>query len=77
MPWKENFTVDLRFQFVLDSFQIGVNFTQLCAQYRISTKFGYKWKERFIKEGREGLFDKKKTPEQFYVKSEKRHHPIA
>ncbi|TGL67622.1 helix-turn-helix domain-containing protein, partial [Leptospira jelokensis] len=62
MPWKEFNTVDLRFQFVLDSFQIGVNFTQLCAQYGISTKCGYKWKDRFIREGREGLLDKKKSP---------------
>ncbi|EOQ97837.1 homeodomain-like domain protein [Leptospira wolbachii serovar Codice str. CDC] len=62
MPWKENNTVDLRFQFVLDSFQNDVNFTQLCAQYGISTKCGYKWKERFLKEGRDGLLDKKRTP---------------
>lgn len=62
MPWKEFNIVDLRFQFVLDSFQIGGNFTELCAQYGISTQCGYKWKERFIKEGKEGLFDKKKTP---------------
>jgi len=62
MPWKEFNTVDLRFQFVLDSFQTGVNFTQLCAQYGISTKCGYKWKERFLREGKEGLLDKKKTP---------------
>ncbi len=62
MPWKENNTVDLRYQFVLDSLQKGVNFTQLCAQYGISTKCGYKWKQRFILEGREGLCDKKKTP---------------
>ncbi|WP_246837840.1 helix-turn-helix domain-containing protein [Leptospira levettii] len=54
--------MDLRFQFVLDSFQTGVNFTQLCAQYGISTKCGYKWKERFLREGKEGLLDKKKTP---------------
>ncbi|WP_244934729.1 leucine zipper domain-containing protein [Leptospira jelokensis] len=54
--------MDLRFQFVLDSFQIGVNFTQLCAQYGISTKCGYKCKDRFIREGKEGLLDKKKTP---------------
>ncbi|TGM91292.1 transposase [Leptospira levettii] len=62
MPWKEFNTVDLRFQFVLDSFQNGVNFTQLCAQYGISTKCGYKWKERFLREGKEGLLDRKKTP---------------
>ncbi|MBM9545384.1 transposase [Leptospira sp. 201903074] len=62
MPWKENNVVELRYQFVLESLQKGVNFTQLCAQYGISTKSGYKWKERFILEGRDGLRDKKKTP---------------
>ncbi|MBM9549278.1 transposase [Leptospira sp. 201903074] len=62
MPWKENNVVELRYQFVLESLQMGVNFTQLCAQYGISTKCGYKWKERFILQGRDGLRDKKKTP---------------
>ncbi|WP_244245452.1 helix-turn-helix domain-containing protein [Leptospira kemamanensis] len=61
MPWKEFNTIDLRFQFVLDSLQTGVNFTQLCAQYGISTKCGFKWKERFLREGKEGLLDRKKT----------------
>ncbi len=62
MPWKENQVVDLRLEFVLASFEKGVNFTQLCAEYCISTKCGYKWKERFLTEGKAGLLDKKRTP---------------
>ncbi|WP_332470265.1 leucine zipper domain-containing protein [Leptospira abararensis] len=55
--------MDLRYQFVLESLQKDVNFTQLCAQYGIATKCGYKWKERFTLEGKEGFKDKKKTPQ--------------
>ncbi|GBF52149.1 integrase core domain protein, partial [Leptospira ryugenii] len=59
MPWKENQIVDLRLEFVMASFEKGINFTQLCAEYGISTKCGYKWKERFLCEGKAGLLDKK------------------
>ncbi len=62
MPWKENQVVDLRLEFVMASFEKGINFTQLCAEYGISTKCGYKWKERFLTEGKAGLLDKKRTP---------------
>lgn len=62
MPWKENQVVDLRLEFVMASFEKGINFTQLCAEYGISTKCGYKWKERFLSEGKAGLVDKKRTP---------------
>ena len=62
MPWKENNVTDLRYEFVLKSFERDTNFTKLCAEYGISTKCGYKWKERFILNGREGLLDKSKAP---------------
>jgi len=62
MPWKENNVTELRYEFVLKSFQNDCNFTKLCADYGISAKCGYKWKQRFLLNGREGLLDKSKAP---------------
>ncbi|MCE9501345.1 MAG: helix-turn-helix domain-containing protein [Leptospira sp.] len=41
--------MDQRKDFVLKALEKKVNFTELCKHYGISTKTGYKWKERFIK----------------------------
>lgn len=62
MPWKENQVVDLRLDFIVASFEKGINLTQLCAEYGISTKYGYKWKERSLSKGKAGLLNKKRTP---------------
>jgi transposase InsO family protein len=62
MPWKETNVMDQRLEFVLKSFEKSINFTKLCAEYGISTKCGYKWKERFIQEGLPGLRDQKRAP---------------
>lgn len=39
------------------------NFRQLCRDYGISTKTGYKWKERFIEHGFEGLLELSRRPQ--------------
>jgi putative transposase len=62
MPWKETNVMSQRVEFVMKSFNPNVNFSDLCAEYTISTKTGYKWKERFIKEGLPGLKDKSTRP---------------
>lgn len=62
MPWKEYNVMSQRFEFVIRSFTPNVNFTDLCAEFGVSTKTGYKWKERFIKEGINGLKDKPRAP---------------
>jgi transposase InsO family protein len=36
--------------------------TELCEHYAISRKTGYKWSERFVKAGVEGLKDRSRTP---------------
>ena len=38
------------------------NFRQLCREYGISAKTGYKWKERFLAHGREGMMDESRRP---------------
>lgn len=63
MPWKETYVMDQRKEFVLESLKQFVNFTDLCTKYGISTKTGYKWKQRFLEEGFAGLTDQSKRPE--------------
>lgn len=62
MPWKENRIMDQKKEFVLESLKGNVNFTRLCAKYCISTKTGYKWKQRFLEDGFAGLEDLSRKP---------------
>ena len=62
MPWKELHIMDQKLKFVIKSLSQGVNFTELCREYGISTKTGYKWKERFLAEGIEGLHNQSRKP---------------
>jgi transposase InsO family protein len=50
-----------RKEFVLRAMNTS-NFRQLCQDYGISTKTGYKWKERFIEHGLEGLQELSRRP---------------
>lgn len=62
MPWKESNYMDQRVEFVLKSFYKNVSFKQLCRDYGIAQKTGYKWKSRFIQNGIRGLNDLSKKP---------------
>lgn len=62
MPWKESHVVNLRNEFVLRVFAGKLSFEELCREYGISRKTGYKWKERFVKLGLEGLADRSRRP---------------
>jgi transposase InsO family protein len=62
MPWKEINVMSQKLEFVLKSFKMEKSFTELCTEYGISTKTGYKWKERFFEEGVEGLKEKTRKP---------------
>jgi transposase InsO family protein len=62
MPWKELSVMDQRKEFILKAFDRNVNFSRLCSEYGISTKTGYKWKDRFKTDGLRGLFDESKRP---------------
>ena len=39
-----------------------LNFRALCQEYGISAKTGYKWKERFLREGIEGMAERSRRP---------------
>jgi putative transposase len=62
MPWKEYDVMDQKLTFVLKSFTKDTSFTELCTEFGISTKTGYKWKERFFADGVEGLKEKSRKP---------------
>ena len=62
MPWKEHRTLDLRKKFILAATAPGTNIAQLCREYEISRKSGYKWLERYRTVGEAGLEDQSRRP---------------
>jgi transposase InsO family protein len=63
MPWKEANVMDLRTEFVTRALRELMPFAELCRSYGISTKTGYKWKQRFLADGRAGLADRSRRPQ--------------
>ncbi len=62
MPWKEKTMINERTEFALKSLQPEVNFTQLCLEYGISRRTGYKWKQRFLEDGASAMVDQSRRP---------------
>ncbi len=62
MPWQETDVMDQRKAFVLRAMENGERFGELCREFGISRKTGYKWKERFMAEGLSGLSDASRRP---------------
>ena len=50
-----------RSEFVLRAME-SENFRDLCREYGISAKTGYKWKQRFMEEGLGGMGDQSRRP---------------
>lgn len=61
MPWKKVEPVNQRKEFVLRSIQTA-NFRELCQEYGISPKTGYKWRERFLEYGLTGMNELSRRP---------------
>ena len=62
MPWKEINPMDQRVLFVADYLREQYNFSQLCARYSVSRKTGYKWVERYLDSGVDGLGERSRRP---------------
>ena len=62
MPFKGVDVMDVKKEFVLKSLDDRVVFTELCREYGISTKCGYKWRMRFLEEGFAGLEEHSRKP---------------
>lgn len=63
MPWTETAIVDQRTEFVLRTLRNVEPFGELCREFGISRKTGYKWKERFLQQGLDGLGDRSRRPQ--------------
>lgn len=61
MPWKETQKMDQRMEFVMKSLNCQ-HFGELCREYGISRKTGYKWQERFLRGGLGGLEELSRKP---------------
>src|SRR5205814_8524467 len=61
MPWKKSEPMEERMEFAVRAMQT-LNFRALCQQYGISTKTGYKWKERFWRKGLAGMAEESWRP---------------
>ena len=62
MPWKEKEAVNLREEFVLKAMGQTSSVSQLCGEYGISRKTGYKWMARFREQGLGGLRNASRKP---------------
>lgn len=62
MPWTETDVVDQRTEFVLRVLRNVERFGDLCREFGVSRKTGYKWKERFLQDGLAGLGDHSRRP---------------
>jgi putative transposase len=61
MPWKAIEPMNQRIEFVLRAMKTD-NFRELCQEYGISAKTGYKWRERFMQEGLGGMDEQSRRP---------------
>jgi transposase-like protein len=65
MPWREEKgSQEQRENFVKEAFGGEKAFRELCREYRISRKTGYKWRKRAVEEGTEALKDRKRGPQE-------------
>lgn len=62
MPWTETNVMDQRNEFVLRALKGKEFFGELCCEFGISRKTGYKWKARFLEDGLSGLADWSRRP---------------
>jgi len=61
MPWKETQKMDQKIEFAMKAVN-AESFTELCREYGISRKTGYKWRERFVAEGLAGMEEESRKP---------------
>ena len=62
MPWRELSPMEQRLEFVREFASGLFTMTELAAQYGISRRTGYKWCERYEREGAIGLQDRSRRP---------------
>jgi transposase len=63
MGWKGVTIMDQRIRFIAEYMKDYFPFNELCLQFNISRKTGYKWIERYEEEGPKGLADHSRRPD--------------
>ena len=62
MPWSQTSPMDQKTQFIADYLRRSLPMTELCTHYGISRKTGYKWIDRYLHDGPQGLENLSRTP---------------
>lgn len=62
MPWIERRPMDQKVMFIADYLRGGQTFSELCIMYSISRKTGYKWVNRYMETGLDGLQERSRRP---------------
>jgi putative transposase len=62
MPWKQVRPMDEKIRFIGDHLTGVFTLTELCDRYGISRKTGYKWVDRYMEHGVDGLKDQSRKP---------------
>ena len=68
MPWKETCPMDERVKFIGMYLEGELSMVELCRQFGVERKTGYKWVHRYEQGGPAGLVDRSRAPH---------HHPNA
>ena len=85
MPWRHTSPLDQKTQFIADYLRERLSMTELCERYGVSRKTGYKWIDRYLTHGPQGLEERSRrpstsprhTPDQVVaaILDARRHHP--
>lgn len=62
MPWKETDKMTSKEEFITAMLKEEKPFKHLCKEFGISEKTGYKWKARFMSDGKTGLYEQSRAP---------------
>src|SRR5262245_21569083 len=62
MPWREGSPMDQRTQFIADFLRDARSITELYGLYGVSRKTGYKWIDRYLRQGPPGLAEQSRRP---------------
>ena len=63
MPWRISSAMSERHEFVLLASQPGTNMRALCRRFGISSRTGYKWRDRFTVAAVAGLAERSRRPQ--------------
>ena len=62
MRWNQTSPMDQKTQFIADYLRDRLSVSELCELYCVSRKTGYKWIDRYVKQGPAGLVERSRQP---------------